>query len=211
MEWRVDRSRHRLDRTPSSRRSLPVQQARFRESGLWSTLTILSLFAGTLITTSGCLVSSASKQQSRIEPQSLAAWNQQSVKNISIRDLSTSGFLRFERSRPRSRFARRNSRMPANGRCRLHSLSIKVQDLGLGYETKEFVLFNYCSGTCDRTNYDEVMNYIMRQGVIGAKYKNSVSQVCCRPIKYENFSFLDVYNVWQTVHKGSAVECDCVG
>lgn len=128
-----------------------------------------------------------------------------------MRDLSASEFLRAERSPSRSGNARKSFRRSANGPCRIHRRSVHVRNLGLGYETEEVVSFNYCSGSCTRTNYDVVLNYIMQNGILGPRNSNFVSEPCCRPIKYENFSFLDVYNVWQTVHEGSAAQCGCVG
>ncbi|XP_034270773.1 artemin [Pantherophis guttatus] len=220
MEWRVDGSKHRLDRPPSSCRSLPIQQARFREQGLWSTLTILSLFAGTVMASpqtlraaSGSLgsASSASMEKNNMETPSLAALNHQNGKNITMRDLSASEFLRAERSPSRSGNARKNFRRSANGPCRKHSRSVLVRNLGLGYETDEVVSLNYCSGSCTQTNYDVVLSYIMQNGILGPRNRNFLSQPCCRPILYENFSFLDTYNVWQTVHEGSAAQCGCVG
>ncbi|XP_070604953.1 artemin [Erythrolamprus reginae] len=220
MEWRVDGSRHRLDRPPSSCRSLPIQQARLREQRLWGTLTILSLFAGivmanseTLRATSGSLGSagSSSVKKNSMETPSLAAWNHRNGKNMTIQDLSTSKFRRAERSRSRSSNGKRNSRRTGNGPCRLYSRYMHVRDLGLGYDTEEVILFKYCSGTCHTTNYDIVLNYVMQRGIVEPRHKNFVSEPCCRPVRFENFSFLDVYNVWQSVYRGSAAECDCVG
>ncbi|XP_058033611.1 artemin [Ahaetulla prasina] len=220
MEWRVDGSKHRLDRPPSSCRSLPIQQSQFREQGLWGTLTILSLFAGTIMASpetlgsaSGSLVSasSVSMEKNSMETPSLAAWNHRKGKNITMRDLSTSEFLRAERSPSRSSHARKKNRKTANGPCSLHRRSILVRNMGLGYETDEVVSFNYCSGTCTRTNYDVILSYLTQEGTIGPKRKDFVSQPCCRPTQYENFSFLDKHLVWHTVFDGSAVACGCMG
>uniref|UniRef100_A0A2D4IGG5 TGF-beta family profile domain-containing protein n=1 Tax=Micrurus lemniscatus lemniscatus TaxID=129467 RepID=A0A2D4IGG5_MICLE len=221
MEWRVNGSRHKLDRPLSSCRRLPIQQARRREWDLWGTLTILSLFAGivmanseTLRAASGSLgsVNSASMEKNSMETPFLATWNHQHGKNVTMQDLSTSRLLKTVRSPSRSKSAKRNSRRFGNGPCRLHSRTINVQDLGLGYQTEEVVLFKYCSGTCEsyRTNYDHILNYIIQQGLIPEK-KNFISKPCCRPVQFENFSFLDIFNVWQNVEKGSAAACDCVG
>lgn len=128
-----------------------------------------------------------------------------------MRDLSASEFLRAGRSPSRSRNARKKSKKSANGPCRLHSRSLDVGKLGLGYETDEVVSFNYCSGSCTRTNYDIVLTYIVQNGILEPKNTNFFSEPCCRPTQYENFSFLDAFNVWQTVHEGSASACACVG
>ncbi|XP_026521511.1 artemin [Notechis scutatus] len=221
MEWRVDGSRHKLHRPPSSCRRFPIQQARCRERDLWGTLTILSLFAEivmanseTLRAASGSLgsVNSASMENNSMETPFLATWNHQHGKNVAMQDLSTSELLGTSHSPSHSRNARRNSRRSGKGPCRLHSRALNVQDLGLGYKTEEVVLFKYCSGSCDsyRTNYDQVMNYITQQGLVPVE-KNFMSKPCCRPVLFENFSFLDIYNVWQNVEKGSAAACGCVG
>ncbi|XP_039179255.1 artemin [Crotalus tigris] len=223
MEWRVDGSRNRLDRPPSACRSLPIQQARFREQGLWSILTILSLFAGTVMASSetalGSMgsVSSASMEENSMETPSLAVWNHWHGENMTMQDLSTSELLRAERSPSGSSSIRRSSRRAGGGgrsrSCRLRSHPINVRDLGLGYDSEEVVLFRYCSGTCRlaRTDYHEVLNHLVRQGIIVPKHNDYISQPCCQPIRYENLSFLDAHNVWQNLQDISAAECSCRG
>uniref|UniRef100_A0A670XZV1 TGF-beta family profile domain-containing protein n=1 Tax=Pseudonaja textilis TaxID=8673 RepID=A0A670XZV1_PSETE len=133
-------------------------------------------------------------------------------KNVAMQDLNTSELLRTAHSPSHSRNAKRNPRRSGRGTCRLHSRALNVQDLGLGYKTEEVVLFKYCSGSCESsiTNYDQILNYIMQKGLVPAE-KDFVSKPCCRPLRFENFSFLDIYNVWQNVEKGSAAACGCVG
>ncbi|KAL7985167.1 hypothetical protein Chor_003737 [Crotalus horridus] len=223
MEWRVDGSRNRLDRPPSACRSLRIQQARFREQGLWSILTILSLFAGTVMASSetalGSMgsVSSASMEENSMETPSLAVWNHWHGENMTMQDLSTSELLRAERSPSGSSSIRRSSRRAGGGgrsrSCRLRSHPINVRDLGLGYDSEEVVLFRYCSGTCRlaRTDYHEVLNHLVRQGIIVPKHNDYISQPCCQPIRYENLSFLDAHNVWQNLQDISAAECSCRG
>ncbi|KAM6457471.1 artemin isoform 1-T1 [Liasis olivaceus] len=233
MEWRVEGSRHRLDRPPSACRSLPIQQARSREQGLWSTITLLSLFAGavmassetwyhnqTLGAASGSMgsASSASVEENSMETPSLAVWNHWHGENMTIQELSTSELLRAERSPSSSSSARKGSRKSGSNRgryCRLRSLRMKVRDLGLGYDSDEVVKFKYCSGSCQRTrtNYDLTLSHLIEQHAIvpGPHDHSPFSQPCCRPTRYENFSFMDVHNVWKTLDKVSAAECGCVG
>ncbi|XP_063153851.1 artemin [Candoia aspera] len=230
MEWRVEGSRHRLDGPPSACRSLPIQQARSREQGLWGTITLLSLFAGavmassetwyhnqTLGAASGSMssASSASMEENSMETPSLAVWNHWHGENMTIQELSTSELLRAERSPSSSSSARKGSRRAGRGNrgryCRLHSLRMKVRDLGLGYDSDEVVKFKYCSGSCQRTrtNYDLTLSHLIKQHAIVPGPHSS--QPCCRPTRYENFSFMDVHNVWKTLDKVSAAECGCVG
>ncbi|KAK9404349.1 artemin [Crotalus adamanteus] len=172
MEWRVDGSRNRLDRPPSAFRSLPIQQARFREQGLWSILTILSLFAGTVMASSetalGSMgsVSSASMEENSMETPSLAVWNHWHGENMTMQDLSTSELLRAERSPSGSSSIRRSSRRAGGGgrsrSCRLRSHPINVRDLGLGYDSEEVVLFSQVVGLRDKGGGGGA--YRLRQG-----------------------------------------------
>lgn len=140
-----------------------------------------------------------------------------SGKNMTMQDLSTSELLRAERSPSGSSSIRRSSRRTGGGGrnrgCRLRSHPINVRDLGLGYDSEEVVLFRYCSGTCKlaRNDYHEVLNHLVQEGIIVPKHNDHISQPCCRPILYENLSFLDVHNVWQDLQRVSAAECSCLG
>ncbi|XP_066548783.1 artemin [Amia ocellicauda] len=96
--------------------------------------------------------------------------------------------------------------------CRLRTKTLRVRDLGLGYESDEIVRFKYCAGSCQskRTEYDLTLNALMKNGLIKSKEKVS-SHPCCRPTGYEAVTFMDIKNDWQSVKNVSAKECNCVG
>ncbi|XP_062993154.1 artemin [Elgaria multicarinata webbii] len=221
MEWRVEGPRHRSDRPPSVYRSLPVRQVQYRELGLWGTLILLSLFAGavmasqetwhrnqTLGAASGSMgtASPAPVEKSGREAPSRRHWNGQ---NVTGQGLSASQLLRAERSPKPKKGSRKSGRGPRSD-CRLHSLTVKVRELGLGYDSDEFVRFRYCSGSCQqsRTNYDLSLSRLLEQH---AMVPRPHDRPCCRPTRYETFSFMDVNNAWQTASQISASQCGCVG
>ncbi|XP_061486410.1 artemin [Rhineura floridana] len=234
MEWRVEGPRHRSDRSPSTYRSLPVRQVRYREWGLWGTITLLSLFAGAVMATSqtwhhnqtlgadsdGSMgtASPPHEEENSREAPSLAAWSHWHGENMTIEGLSSSELLRAERSPPSSSKAKKGSKKAGRGSrsryCRLHSLMVKVRDLGLGFESDEIVRFKYCSGSCQRarTNYDLTLSSLLQQrAIVPGPHDHPSTHPCCRPTRYEDFSFMDVRNSWRTVSRVSAAECGCVG
>ncbi|XP_059500089.1 artemin-like [Stegostoma tigrinum] len=97
--------------------------------------------------------------------------------------------------------------------CRLRAIQLRVQDLGLGYQSDEIVLFKYCSGNCPlaRTNHDLTLSLLLRKtGLLNTSQK-IVSDPCCRPTQFKDVTFLDINNRWHTVEKLSASECSCIG
>ncbi|XP_078285526.1 artemin [Rhinoraja longicauda] len=98
--------------------------------------------------------------------------------------------------------------------CRLRALQLQVQDLGLGYQSDEIVLFKYCSGSCPltRTNHDLTLSLLLRKpDLFNLSREKIVSDPCCRPTQFKDVTFLDTNNRWQTVEKLSASECSCIG
>ncbi|XP_077784933.1 artemin isoform X1 [Podarcis muralis] len=234
MEWRVEGPRHRSDRSPSAYRSLPVQQERYRERGLWGAITLLSLFAGAVMATpqtwhnnqtlgaasdgSMGTASPASLEENSREASSLGTWSHWHGGNVTIDRLSSSELLRAERSPASSSKAKKGSKKAGRSKnsrfCRLHSRLVKVRDLGLGFESEEIVRFKYCSGSCQRarTNYDLALSSLLQQRtIVPGPHDHPSSHPCCRPTRYEDFSFMNVRNAWQTVDHVSAAECGCVG
>ncbi|XP_060629325.2 artemin isoform X1 [Anolis sagrei] len=233
MEWRVEEPRYRSARSLSAYRSWPAQQVRYKEPGLWSTLTLLSLFAGTIMATPQTwhhnqtlgaisegmgIASPAPMEEKDREALSLGAWSNWHGENVTIQGSSASELFRAERSPAGATKTRKGSRKTGSGsrsrNCRLHNLRLKVRDLGLGFESDEIVKFKYCSGSChrDRTNYDLTLSNLLRHGHIKpGSHERPSSHPCCRPTKYEDFSFMDVRNAWKTVSQVSAAECGCVG
>eukprot|EP00062_Callorhinchus_milii_P021068 gi/632977394/ref/XP_007905319.1/ PREDICTED: artemin-like [Callorhinchus milii] len=98
--------------------------------------------------------------------------------------------------------------------CRLRSLQLRVQDLGLGYESDEIVLFKYCSGNCPkaRTNHDLTLSLLLRKPDLpNLSQEKIISDPCCRPTQFKDVTFLDVNNRWHTVEKLAASQCSCIG
>ncbi|XP_020638895.3 artemin isoform X1 [Pogona vitticeps] len=233
MEWRVEGPRHRADRSSSTYRNPPVQQVQHRERGFWNAITLLSLFAGavmatpqtwhhnqTLGSTSGSLgtASPAPVEENSREAPSQSAWSYWLGENVTIHELSALELLRAQRSPSSSSKARKGSRKAGRGsrgrNCRLHSLMVKVRDLGLGFESDEIVKFKYCSGSCQhaRTNYDLTLSSLLQKhAIVPGPHDRPSSHPCCRPTKYEDFSFMDVRHAWKTVSQILAAECGCVG
>ncbi|KAL4683786.1 hypothetical protein H8959_021480, partial [Pygathrix nigripes] len=58
----------------------------------------------------------------------------------------------------------RKSQRGKNRGCVLTAIHLNVTDLGLGYETKEELIFRYCSGSCDaaETTYDKILKNLSR-------------------------------------------------
>ncbi|XP_053105752.1 artemin isoform X2 [Hemicordylus capensis] len=228
MEWRVEGPRHRSDRSPFDDRSLPIRQ----ERALWGAITLLSLFAGAVTATpqiwhhnktlgapsygSVGMASPAPVEEDIREEPSLAAWSPWHGDNMTVQGLSMAELLRAERSPASPSKAKKGfknaEREGRRRNCRLHRLMVKVRDLGLGFESDEIVPFKYCSGSCQhaRTNYDLTLSSLLVQRTI-EPHDHLASHPCCRPTRYEDISFMDVRNNWQTVEKLSATKCSCVG
>lgn len=94
--------------------------------------------------------------------------------------------------------------------CLLKEVHLNVTDLGLGYQTKEELIFRYCSGPCveAETNYDKILNNLTHNKKLD---KDTPSRTCCRPIAFDDdLSFLDDNVVYHTLKKHSARKCGCV-
>ncbi|KAL8178827.1 UNVERIFIED_CONTAM: hypothetical protein K2H54_056853 [Gekko kuhli] len=160
--------------------------------------------------------SPASLEENSKEAPSLAAWGHWHGDNMTLQGLSSSELLRAERSPSGSSRAKKGSnkerRKNRNRHCRLHSLTVKVQDLGLGFQSEEIVRFSYCAGSCEsaRTNYDLTLQNLVQIDIL-MRDKHLSSNPCCRPVRYEVVSFMDAQNAWHTVDNLSAAECKCVG
>lgn len=124
---------------------------------------------------------------------------------------------RGERKRGRGRGGGRGGKgnrdelIKGQGRgCLLKEIHLNVTDLGLGYQTKEELIFRYCSGPCydSETNYDKILNNLTQNKKLD---KESPSQTCCRPIAFDDdLSFLDDSLEYHTLKKHSAKKCACV-
>ncbi|TRY97817.1 hypothetical protein DNTS_014953 [Danionella cerebrum] len=100
----------------------------------------------------------------------------------------------------------------AESPCAVHSLLLKVRELGLGYDSDETVLFKYCSGTCPRpsSNHDLTLTNLLQSGVL--QYTGQWHhEPCCRPTRHEDIAFLDNNHRWHKVEKLSAAACVCMG
>lgn len=106
---------------------------------------------------------------------------------------------------------RERERLPVQTRgCLLKEVHLNVTDLGLGYQTKEELIFRYCSGPCAEaeTNYDKILNNLTHNKKLD---KDTPSRTCCRPIAFDDdLSFLDDNVVYHTLKKHSARKCGCV-
>ncbi|XP_068191367.1 glial cell line-derived neurotrophic factor [Antennarius striatus] len=94
--------------------------------------------------------------------------------------------------------------------CLLKEVHLNVTDLGLGYQTKEELIFRYCSGPCveAETNYDKILNNLTHNKKLD---KDTPSRTCCRPIAFDDdLSFLDDNVMYHTLKKHSARKCGCV-
>lgn len=94
--------------------------------------------------------------------------------------------------------------------CLLKEVHLNVTDLGLGYQTKEELIFRYCSGPCveAETNYDKILNNLTHNKKLD---RDTPSRTCCRPIAFDDdLSFLDDNVVYHTLKKHSARKCGCV-
>ncbi|XP_029024094.1 glial cell line-derived neurotrophic factor isoform X2 [Betta splendens] len=105
----------------------------------------------------------------------------------------------------------RGEKAPVQSRgCLLKEVHLNVTDLGLGYQTKEELIFRYCSGPCAEaeTNYDKILNNLTHNKKLD---KDAPSRTCCRPLAFDDdLSFLDDNVVYHTLKKHSARKCGCV-
>lgn len=91
---------------------------------------------------------------------------------------------------------------------------MRVRDLDLGFDSDELVLFKFCVGSCQssRTNYDLVLKALLANGSLPRRTARKLSShPCCRPDRYEPFSFMDAQNTWRTIESLSAASCMCIG
>lgn len=106
-------------------------------------------------------------------------------------------------------------RFNLDSHCALRSIQLQVQDLGLGYDSEETVLFKYCYGTCPytRSNYDLTLTNLLLNGVLRQPASEDIWQKsrCCRPTRLEDAAFLDNSQHWHRLEKLSAAGCGCIG
>lgn len=132
-------------------------------------------------------------------------------------DKQTPIFSRRERNRQSAatniensgKKGRRNQKGKNRG-CVLTEIHLNVTDLDLGYETKEELIFRYCSGSCDaaETTYDKILKNLTRKKKL---VTDKVRQACCRPTAFDDdLSFLDDNLVYHILKKHSAKRCGCV-
>ncbi|XP_061117727.1 glial cell line-derived neurotrophic factor [Conger conger] len=97
-----------------------------------------------------------------------------------------------------------------NRGCVLKQVHLNVTDLGLGYRTKEELIFRYCSGPCvnSETNYDKILNNLTHNKKLEP---DSPAKACCRPTAFDDdLSFLDDSLEYHTLKRHSAKRCGCV-
>ncbi|XP_036411146.1 neurturin-like [Megalops cyprinoides] len=100
--------------------------------------------------------------------------------------------------------------------CSLRYKEVTVSELGLGFESDEVLQFQYCSGKCTehRRNYDITLENMKKKGIIEREKRSKARhKPCCRPITYEDISFLSVLgnsSSYHTIHKVLAQKCGCV-
>ncbi|XP_029474734.1 artemin [Rhinatrema bivittatum] len=203
---------------------------------LWTAFTLLSLLAGMITgspppedwqmgtaggisTTNPELVSEG--LEDNVEFLLRSTWSSLLGDNATLDGQNAEEFaddllFRSERSPANQSKPKKNRKPSVRGSkgCRIRSLMVKVQDLGLGYNSDEIVRFKYCSGSCQRSrnNYDLTLSSLLKTKAISpGPHERINSHPCCRPTKYEPVSFMDVKNTWQTVDKLSAAECNCIG
>lgn len=132
-------------------------------------------------------------------------------------DKQTPIFSRRERNRQNAatniensnKKGRRNQKGKNRG-CVLTEIHLNVTDLDLGYETKEELIFRYCSGSCDaaETTYDKILKNLTKKKKL---VTDKVRQACCRPTAFDDdLSFLDDNLVYHILKKHSAKRCGCV-
>ncbi|XP_019351686.2 glial cell line-derived neurotrophic factor isoform X1 [Alligator mississippiensis] len=132
-------------------------------------------------------------------------------------DRQTPIFSRRERNRQNAAVNTENSHRKGrrsqkgkNRGCVLTEIHLNVTDLDLGYETKEELIFRYCSGSCEaaETTYDQIVKNLTRKKKL---VTDKVRQACCRPTAFDDdLSFLDDKLVYHILKQHSAKKCGCV-
>ncbi|KAF4108613.1 hypothetical protein G5714_011372 [Onychostoma macrolepis] len=115
-----------------------------------------------------------------------------------------------KRDRGRQKGATNTERSSRGRGDRKRKIHLNFTDLGLGYRTKEELIFRYCSGPCfdAETNYDKILNNLTHNKKLD---KETPSRTCCRPIAFDDdISFLDDSLEYHTLKKHSAKKCACV-
>ncbi|XP_028852588.1 glial cell line-derived neurotrophic factor isoform X2 [Denticeps clupeoides] len=119
------------------------------------------------------------------------------------------GVTNRQRKEGRGSAGRRRKGTPSQG-CTLRQIRLNVSDLGLGYQTKEEMIFRYCSGPCtnSETNYDKILNNLTQNRKLRQK---APPHACCRPISFDDdLSFLDDNLIYHTMKRHSARKCGCI-
>ncbi|KAG9482877.1 hypothetical protein GDO78_009049 [Eleutherodactylus coqui] len=121
--------------------------------------------------------------------------------------------FRAKRSHPGKKNNMGKRERAKNGECRLHSVTVHPQDLGLGYESDEKITINYCMGTCKKSsNYDLALSTLLKNKHIAHSSQRRISsQPCCRPTRYGPVAFLNKTHHWQTIENSTALDCSCGG
>ncbi|XP_061086565.1 artemin [Conger conger] len=118
-------------------------------------------------------------------------------------------------SGPRGEDPGRRARRGAEPPCGLRTVLLQVRELGLGYESREAVLFKYCSGACPwvRSNHDLTLTSLLQRGALPPPLPGgrALGTPCCRPTHHEDLAFLDDQHRWHKVEKLSAAGCSCLG
>ncbi|XP_023692261.1 glial cell line-derived neurotrophic factor isoform X2 [Paramormyrops kingsleyae] len=117
---------------------------------------------------------------------------------------------RQKEGRKHRRWGGNGVRGTKNRGCVLKQIHLNVTDLGLGYQTKEELIFKYCSGPCvtSETNYDRILNNLTQNKRLEP---HSPPRACCRPVAFDDdLSFLDDNLVYHTLRRHSAKRCACV-
>ncbi|CAN2389584.1 Persephin-like [Pristimantis euphronides] len=123
--------------------------------------------------------------------------------------------FRAERS-PSGKTKKKKPGSGENGRsrnCSRHSMTLNVRELGLGYNSDEYVTLYYCVGTCQpSTNYDKALtNLLNKQRIPQSPHRAVSSQPCCRPTHLVSVTFMNVEHEYQEIKKMSAAGCICGG
>ncbi|XP_064153398.1 LOW QUALITY PROTEIN: glial cell line-derived neurotrophic factor-like [Anguilla rostrata] len=128
------------------------------------------------------------------------------------RDRQRSPANRGGREDKKGRGRRKRGGRGRNRGCVLKQVHLNVTDLGLGYRTKEEMIFRYCSGPCvnSETNYDKILNNLTHNKKL--EQDPPPARACCRPTAFDDdLSFLDdSLTEYHTLKRHSAKRCGCV-
>lgn len=106
--------------------------------------------------------------------------------------------------------SRKGERKVQHEDCVLMKTRLSVGDMGLGFDSKEQLVFQYCNGTCNSavTLHDQILrNVIQSEKLVG---DNIISQPCCRPTAFgPKVAFYDDNAQYQILRKYSAKKCGC--